>query len=146
MRKNGKKTLRENAPRCSRWQIPLLAVENVVGFWVTSSKPIDRHFATKNPLHVWKVWASIKILVRKFGFTPPPPKKGPKWGKTVQISIKSSKLTLFRGGGDAVLWTKRFYGHLGVSELHVWLTQNRNSITENFWDCSHVTKCLPIIL
>ena len=38
------------------------------------------------------------------------------WGKTVQISTESSKLTLFRGGGNAILWTKRFYGHLGVSE------------------------------
>ena len=31
--------------------------------------------------------------------SPPPPEKGPKWGKTVQISRKSSKLTLFFGGG-----------------------------------------------
>ena len=29
---------------------------------------------------------------------------------------KSSKLTLFPRGQDAILWTKRFYGHLGVSE------------------------------
>ena len=39
-----------------------------------------------------------EILVRKIWF-PPLPKKGPKWGKTVQISRKSSKLTLFLGGG-----------------------------------------------
>ena len=26
-------------------------------------------------------------------------------------------MTLFRGGGgNAILWTKRFYGHLGVSD------------------------------
>ena len=54
-----------------------------------------------------------KILVRKIWFYPPPPaEKGRKWGKTVQISGKSSKLTLFRGGGgernfmgQTILWT-----------------------------------------
>ena len=57
-----------------------------------------------------KVWVSIK-------FTPPPRGKGPKWGKTIQISRKSSKLTVFlAGGGNAIVWTKRFYGHLGVSD------------------------------
>ena len=44
-----------------------------------------------------KVWVSIKFLFAKFGFTPPPPGKA--------------------GGGDAISWTKRFYGHLGVSDF-----------------------------
>ena len=43
---------------------------------------------------------------------PPPPEKGSKWGHTVEISRKSSKLALFPGGGNAILWTKRFYAHL----------------------------------
>ena len=116
----------------------------------------------------------------------PPPDKGPKWGKTVQISRKSSnpkgpkiekiqdleifkrawnfqashppnpnflwgilesglkisseieifrrdwkfqailklfkiwalrEIDIFPGAGNAILWTKRFYGHLGVSDL-----------------------------
>ena len=72
---------------------------------------------------VRKVWVSIKFLSAKFGFTPPPPppEKGPEeWGKTVQINRKSSKLTHFRGGGgNAILWTKRVYGHLGVSDFGV---------------------------
>ena len=63
-----------------------------------------------------KVWVSIKFLSAKFGFPPPPPKRAQNEEKLLQISIKSSKLALFPGGGDAILWTKRFYGHLGVSE------------------------------
>ena len=66
-----------------------------------------------------KSLGATKFLSAKFGLPPPPPpEKGPKWEKTVQISGKSSKLTLFPGGGgeNAILWTKRFYGHLGVSE------------------------------
>ena len=45
-----------------------------------------------------------KILVHKIWFYPPPPEKGPKWGKTVQISRKSSKVTLFRGGGGNAIY------------------------------------------
>ena len=59
-----------------------------------------------------------KILFRKIWFYPPPPtEKRPKWGKTVQISI-IFKIETFSGGGagNAILWKKRFYGHLGVSE------------------------------
>ena len=67
-----------------------------------------------------------KILVRKIWFPPPPPRKGPKWEKTVQISMKSSKLTLFwGGGGNAILWTKQFYGHLGVSDQLRTIRANR---------------------
>ena len=67
-----------------------------------------------------------KILVCKIWFypSPPPPRKGPKWGKTVQISRKSSKLTLSRGGGaildKTILWTSgRFW--------------ERNSMLFIFW-------------
>ena len=64
-----------------------------------------------------------KTLVRKFWLYPPPPPppgKGSKWGKTVQISRKSSKLALLRrGGGNAILWTIRFYRHLGLPETGI---------------------------
>ena len=57
-----------------------------------------------------------KILVRKTSFYPPPPRKGPKWEKTVQIIRTSSQLTLVRGGGESsfmdktILWTSgRFW-------------------------------------
>ena len=78
-----------------------------------------------SPPRAAKPWAQIFqrslgvhqiILVRKILF--PPPEKGPKSGKTLQIGRKSSRLTLFRGGGgrNVILWTTLFYGHLGVSE------------------------------
>ena len=62
-----------------------------------------------------------KILVRKVWFYPPPPRKGPKWGKTVQISRKSSKLTLSGGGGGGTQshWQNDFmniWRHLWGSE------------------------------
>ena len=54
-----------------------------------------------------------KILVRKIWFYAPF-RKGPNMRKNCR---KSSKLILFPGGrGNTILWTKRFYGHLGVSE------------------------------
>ena len=62
------------------------------------------------------------ILVRKIWFypTPPPPKRAQNEEKLYKLLEKSSKLTLFRGGGgNAILWTKRFYGHLGVSDLRL---------------------------
>ena len=75
---------------------------------------LERPLRSTVDRHLRKVWVSIKFFSAKFGFspgfTPPPsPGKGPKCGK-------SSKLTLFLGGVEAILWTKRFYGHLGVSE------------------------------
>ena len=65
-----------------------------------------------------KVWVSIKFLSVKFGFAPPPARKRPKMRKNCTNQYKTpSRLTLFRGGvWNAILWTKRFYGHLGVSD------------------------------
>ena len=54
------------------------------------------------PFLIRKVWVSIKFLSAKFGL--PPPLKGPKMRKTVQISRKSSKLTLFPGGAGTQLY------------------------------------------
>ena len=84
--------------------------------WATAWQEFWRAYAQR------KVWVSIKFLSAKFGLTPLP-QKGPKWGRTVQTSRKSSNWHFFGGGGaNAILWTKRFYGHLGVSECskRVW--------------------------
>ena len=68
---------------------------------------------------VWYSNAEGFILASSFGqiWFYPPPRKRPKISeKLVQITRKSSKLTLFRGGGEREFKdTKRFYGHLGVS-------------------------------
>ena len=61
-----------------------------------------------------KVWVSIKFLSARFGFTPP--QKGPKEGTTVQISIKSSKVTLFPGGNAT-----RFYGQNDSMDIWAFL-------------------------
>ena len=61
-----------------------------------------------------------KSFVCKFGFTPPPlPLKGPKMRKkTAQISRKSSKLTIFRGGGQRNFMNRTILSQiLGVSEI-----------------------------
>ena len=57
-----------------------------------------------------------KILVRKIGF--PPPEKGPKMSKNCANRYKIFQIDTFSGGGggEATLWIKRFYGHMGVSE------------------------------
>ena len=49
----------------------------------------------------------------------PPPKRAKKRGKTAQMSKKSSRYlidALAGGGGNAILWTKRFYAHPGVPD------------------------------
>ena len=68
-----------------------------------------------------KVWVSIKVLSAKFGFPPPP--KGPKMRKNCTNQYKILKIDTFSGGGggNAILWTKRFYGHVGVSEIKKFL-------------------------
>ena len=60
-----------------------------------------------------------KILVRKNRVSSPPPEKGPKFGKNCTNQYKILKIDTFSGGGggNAILWTKRFYGHLGVSDF-----------------------------
>ena len=73
-----------------------------------------------------KDWVSIKFLSAEFGLPPPPPEKGPEWGKTVLIILKSSKLTLFpRGGGGGrnfmdktILWTSGRFWWLEELNLH----------------------------
>ena len=57
-----------------------------------------------------------KILVRKIWFYPPPPKRAPKWGKTLQINRKSAKLRLFRGGET------QFYGQNDFMDIWVFLS------------------------
>ena len=57
----------------------------------------------------------MKFLSAKFGFTPP--EKGPKWGKTLQIGRKSSKLTLLRGGGGET----GFYGQNDFMDIWAFL-------------------------
>ena len=56
------------------------------------------------------------------------------WGSDVEyldkISRKSSKLTLLCGAGNAILWTNRFCGHLGVSEVLNQETRHKNAITQ----------------
>ena len=58
-----------------------------------------------------------KIRVGKIWFYTPPPEKGPKWGKPVQISRKSSKLTLFGGGGAGT----QFYGQNDFMDIWAFL-------------------------
>ena len=55
-------------------------------------------FHTPTRLPPRNVWVSIKLLSAKFGF-PPPKQRTPNEGKLCKISRKSSKLTLFQGGG-----------------------------------------------
>ena len=105
-----------------------------------------------NVLRIRKLWESIKLkcLSAKFGFTDPP-EKSQKWGKTVQISRRSSKLTLFPGGGggDAILWTTRFHGHLGVSERN---SSNKRELELPFLEGSprscwqHYSGCTHAVL
>ena len=81
-----------------------------------------------------KVWVSIKFLSVKFGFAPPPPpRKRAQNEETVQISRKSSTLTLFRGGaGNAFYGQNDFYRQLGVSE-----SINRNSSLQSLPNLKH---------
>ena len=65
-----------------------------------------------------KVWVSIKFLSAKFGVTPPPPKRAQN-EKKLYKSVENPQIRHFfrgGGGGNSILWTKRFYGHLGVSD------------------------------
>ena len=91
-----------------------------------------------------KVWVSIKFLSAKFGFTPPAPEQSPKSGNTVQISRKSSKLTLFLGGGEekrnvmdkTMSWTSGRFPD--TAKLRIW--------TLRFWvfraqDCLSRDRC-----
>ena len=65
------------------------------------------------------LWSEKSGCLKQFSclqnlVSPSDPEKGPKWGKTVQISRKSSKLT-FRGGGErnfmdkTILWTSGLF-------------------------------------
>ena len=95
-----------------------------------------------------RIWADIfqkslgvhKIIVREI-WVSPPKKKGPKWEKTVQISIKSSKVTLFWGGGGkrdfmdkTILWTSgRFWSltHLFSVEAICQVGQGMQDATQH---------------
>ena len=89
-------------------------IEVIRGLRATEGGP-DLSQALRSPYggSFQKSLGAHKILVRKIWFYPPPPKRAQNEGKTVQISIKSSKLTLFPGGGGgkrdfmdkAILWT-----------------------------------------
>ena len=69
-----------------------------------------------------------EILVCKTWFNTPP--KGPKMRKNSSNQQKILKIdAFFRGGGDAFLWTQRFYGHLGVSEF---LNKNQGFLAKRF--------------
>ena len=63
-----------------------------------------------------KVWVSINSCPQNLVLPPPPPQTGPKMKKNCTNQYKILKIVTFCGGGEAILWTKRFYGHLGVSE------------------------------
>ena len=70
------------------------------------------------------------VFSAKFGF-PPPPEKDPKWGKTVQISIKSSKVTLFPGGGT------QFYGQNNF--MDIWAFRTFGRYRHWFWASTLLT-------
>ena len=104
-----------------------------------------------------KVRVSIKFLSAKFVFTPPPPRKGPKMRKNCTNRYKILKIDTFSGGGGwtAILWAKRFYGHLGVSESFCWSRRKFRSICnasehghrdamQRSWRCALLLRCRPL--
>ena len=67
--------------------------------------------------YISKVWVSIKFLSATFGLPPPPPKRAQNEEKTVQMSRKSSKLTLSPGRGGET----QFYGQNDFVDIWAFL-------------------------
>ena len=73
---------------------------------------------------------SIKFLSAKFGLTPPRPKRAKNEEKVHKLQEDSQNWHSFRGG-NAILWTKWFYGHLGVSD-QVFFKENLRLFSDLF--------------
>ena len=119
------KALTESAPR-AQWG-PTSSLSSVLETML-SERPGRKCYEHNSPRFILcnfrgrlrqiirKAWMSIKFLSAKFGFKPPP-EKGPEWGRTVQISIKSSKSTLLGGGGGEM----QFYGQNDFMDIWAFL-------------------------
>ena len=95
-------------------RVPKSRQECHFGIWTTgySNTSGTSHFQKSPGVH--------KFLSAKFGFPPPPPKRARNEENCTNL-YKILKIYTFSGeggrggGGNAILWTKRFYGHLGVT-------------------------------
>ena len=111
------------------WLSSLMSVRGALGGPSSASRiscnPLEElpRFQGQHASKLRKVWVSINSCPQNL-VTPPHPKKGPKWGKTVQISLKSSKLTLFPGGGT------QFYGQNDFMDIWGFLINNSEMPTQ----------------
>ena len=103
---------------------------------------------SSNAYSIQKSLGVHKILVRKIWFYPPPPRKRAQKEEKLYKSVENPQSWhFFGGGGDAILWTKRFYGHLGVSEAWVLIVGDSPkgpSRTKNISD-SELLRCSVFI-